>query len=104
MIIQGSNQPIVIRFGDDIKTNVSDLKVSLYTVGKVLKDWNMEDLNISGENAVAGLTQEETVAFPTGACYIEIKWLDLDGITQFNKIVKDQIVYRSDKRIMEVGE
>ena len=104
MIIQGSNQPILIVFGDDIKENVLDLSVSLYTMAGELKHWDMPDLIISGDTAEARLTQEETAVFPAGACHIEIKWLDLDGVTQFNKIVADQIMFRSDKRILEVQD
>ena len=102
MIIQGSNQPIVITFDDDIKENTKDLKVLLYTTSGELKSWTMDDLVIAGCSATAALTQEETLSFPVGNCYIEIKWLDSAGITQFNKIVQDRIVFRSDKRLLEV--
>ena len=104
MIIQGSNQPLLIIFDDDIRENVQDLSVSLYVMGGELKHWDMPDLIIDGDTATAKLTQEETASFPAGACHIEIKWLDLDGVTQFNKIISDQIVYRSDKRILEVQD
>ena len=102
MIIQGSNQPIVITFDDDINENAQDLKVLLYTTSGELKSWEKADLTIAGNSAVAALTQEETLSFPVGSCYIEIKWLDSKGITQFNKVVQDKIVFRSDKRLLEV--
>lgn len=87
MIIQGSNNPLVIQF-DAVVDSIPVLVVTLWSdayshVGRPLKKWEREDMTISGDTAVCPITEEETQAFPRGVIVLEAKGLDGNGNTVF---------------------
>lgn len=102
-MIQGSNAPIILTFDEDASC-FSDLSVLLSHGGRKLKHWTMAELQIDGNVVTAPLTQEETMGFLEGECTIEVKWLDSEGGTQFAEVVRDTIVGRRDKTLLEVKD
>lgn len=122
MIIQGSNNPIIFTFPDDM-SNIKDIEIALFGFNILdaetaspsvkcpcptpaeepieLKHWTKSDIQIEEKVITAPLTQEETTIFPCGKCIIEIKWLDEGGQTNFAKKISSKIVDRYDKTIME---
>lgn len=100
MIIQGTNNPIIFIFPKVI-SDIKDIEISLYTAKKELKHWTLTDVTIEGKTIQAPLTQEETVTFPIGQCFIEVKWINENGKTEFAGILENEIISRKDHTIME---
>lgn len=85
MIIQGSNEPILLTFGMDM-SDISALSAGLFckATGATLKQWDLSDAvvgepstddygNVSTQIELP-LTEEETFAFPYGTAILEVKW------------------------------
>lgn len=100
MIIQGTNNPMVFTFPNSM-TTIKDIEISLYTAKKELKHWTLTNVTINNKTIYAPLTQEETVSFPAGECFIEVKWINADGKSEFAGILENEIVSRRDHTIME---
>ena len=106
MIIQGTNNPLIFTFSEPM-TTISDIEISLYTedkennTQKELKHWTLDDVEIDKTQVIAPLRQEETVTFPEGKCFIEVKWMNAFGKTEFAKVLTSTIAKRVDKTIME---
>lgn len=98
-IIQGSNQPIIVTFDNDI-TDIKDLHVALFSNHEPLKEWYMDDIIIEGNTATCPLKQAETLSFKRGACTIEIKWMDEEGDVYLSEIVRSQIIRRDDIHVI----
>ena len=106
MIIQGTNNPLIFTFSEPM-TTISDIDISLYTENKEnnthkeWKHWTLDDVEIDGTQIIAPLRQEESVIFPEGKCFIEVKWMNAFGKTEFAKVLTNTITKRVDKTIME---
>lgn len=103
MIIQGTNNPLIFTFSEPM-TTISDIEISLYTEGKEAKEWKhwtLADVEIDETQIIAPLKQEETITFPEGKCFIEVKWMNAFGRTEFAKVLTNTIVKRVDKTVME---
>ena len=103
MIIQGSNNPLVIKFDADIST-IPRLVVTLWSdmpgyAGQPVKLWELEDMTINSDTAVCPITEAETKALPTSALVLEAKGLDGDGNTVFWDQYKIDLLRRRDKII-----
>jgi hypothetical protein len=97
MIYQGSNSPIVITF-DEPADGLKDLSIGLYDKSKnPLKTWNLDTVEISGNDVTCPLTQEETSAMEDGYVTFLVKWSDGDGDVIFAKEETIYIYPRSDK-------
>lgn len=104
MLIQGSNNPLVIQFDADVD-NIPVLVVTLWTdapghVGRPLKAWELADMTVSGDTAVCPITEAETKAYPAGQLVLEAKGLDGDGNTIFWDEYKLDVKNRRDKVII----
>lgn len=109
MIIQGSNNPIVIKFDTDVST-IPRLIVSLWCdmpgfQNKPVKIWQNTDMTIDGDIAVCPITEAETRILPTSVLVLEAKGLDGEGNTIFWGQYKIDILHRRDKIIslMQTG-
>jgi len=101
MIIQSSNEPIIIKFSEDM-TQIP-MRITLWdNTNNKLKEWTNSDLIIENDTVTAPLKQEETAEFPKCMAKLEIKWLDSDKITKFSKKITIEITDRNDKTVMEV--
>lgn len=100
MIIQGTNIPIIFTFLDDM-SDIQDIEISLYIETRELKHWSMCNVIIDNEIIIAPLTQAESILFPAGKCFIEVKWMDRDGKVNFARNLTNTIVERHDKTVME---
>lgn len=106
MIIQGTNNPLIFTFSEPM-TTISDIEISLYTEDKETntqkewKHWTKDDVEIEETKITAPLRQEETIIFPEGKCFIEVKWMNAFGHTEFAKVLTTTISKRIDKTIME---
>ena len=100
-IPQGSNNPLVITFDEDVE--VSSIVISLWDrksgTDEPLKVWTEEDVTIEEENVICPLSEEETAGFPAGKLLLEIKGLDEDGNTLFWQEITVRILHRYDKGI-----
>lgn len=104
MIIQGSNNPLVIQFDASI-ADMPALVVTLWSDTarypyKMLKRWDRDNMTIDNDTAVCPLTEAETKAFPNGDLVIEAKGLDGDGNTIFWDQYALNVKTRRDKIIM----
>lgn len=104
MIIQGSNLPLMLYFTEDISA-ITALEVGLYCREDCseLKHWSLMDVDImdDGHSIACPLTQQETLHFPAGKCFIETKWLDEDDNTFFAKDMITNVIKKHDKTIMK---
>lgn len=104
MIIQGSNNPLVIQFD----ASVADMPVLLVTLwsdtagypNKLLKSWDREQMTIDDDTVVCPLTETETKAFPNGNLVLEAKGLDEDGNTIFWDQYELDVMTRRDRIIL----
>lgn len=87
VIIQGSNNPLVIQF-DAIVDNIPVLVVTLWDdlpgiCSSPIKTWRLEDMTVSGKTAVCPITEEETGRLSKNRLVLEAKGLDEAGNTIF---------------------
>jgi len=101
MIVQGSNNPIIVSFDEDV-SSIQDWSMSLYgedkrgAPGDLLKHWGLDDVEIDENSVSAPLSQEETLAFPPCVATLEIKWLNADDLIFHSKKVRIRIDGRND--------
>lgn len=103
MIIQGSNNPLTIKFSESVE-NIPQLVVTLWPDksghnAKMIKKWEKDDMMISGDTAVCDFTEAETAALSPVTHVIEAKGLDGNGMTVFWAAYKIDILNRRDKVI-----
>lgn len=85
MIIQGSNNPLVIQFDADV-SGIPVIIVSLWNsknTGNPIKVWTRNEMTISGDTAICPLEESETKALQNSQLVLEAKGLDSDGNTVF---------------------
>ena len=106
MIIQGSNNPLVIQFDTSI-ADMPSLIITLWEdkqdkceqVSEMVKRWNKEDMTISNDTAICPLSEEETKNISTRYLILEAKGLDINGNTIFWDQYKLYIKARRDRII-----
>ena len=98
MLIQGTSEPLVIRFDRDL-TDVSALIISLWKPpGTLLKKYYLSDVGVDGDTVSCPLTEEESAEFPA-VIRIEAKGLDAEGAQIFWDAIDVDILYRYDRDI-----
>lgn len=103
MIIQGSNEPIVIEFRVDHEIK----KVNIALFGEhdaVIKEWSFDGGDIIDNTVVAPLSEEETMEFPCGILMLEVKWLDGNDTIWHGNVISIRCSKRNDKRQMLGGD
>lgn len=108
-IYQGSNSPIVLQFEEDISQilDFSAVLVPKYGLRTdkdigVIKKWSAEDIEIYDNNTIIlGLTQEETLAFPSITCNLEVKLSTLFNVDIVATLLIN-IYRRSDTTILNI--
>lgn len=103
MIIQGSNNPIVIQFD----TSVADIPVLIVSLwggsaahtSKPLKKWEKADMVVDDDTVACEITERETAAF-SGTLTLEAKGLDGNGNTIFWDSQLISVKQRRDNVIM----
>ena len=108
MIIQGSNNPLVIQF-DASLVEVPTLVISLWQdrvkgdtkSSTLIKQWKTGNagLVIDGDKAICDITEEETADLPSTRMVLEAKGLDEAGNTLFWDAFPIYIKARRDKMI-----
>ncbi len=105
MIIQGSNNPLVIQFDADI-SGIPTLVVTLWcdlpggTGTKLVKQWSQDDMAVNGDTVLCQITEAETKALPANPLVIEAKGLDANGNTVFWDAYTVDVKHRRDKAIL----
>lgn len=102
MIIQGSNQPITIQFSEPVQ-DLKNISVTLTDMCGHKIHWKINNLVIENDLVYAPLSQRETSELSQGICQIDVKWVDVDGMTQFSETQHDNIVGRQDKTFIMDG-
>lgn len=104
MIIQGSNNPLVIQFDADV-SGCAKLVVSLWGAsGDAVKTWSLDDgMLVHGDTAVCPITEEETAAIGGAKVTLEAKGLDGEDNTVFWHAVDVYITQRRDRVIKLTG-
>lgn len=103
MIIQGSNNPIILEFDANVD-KITDFSALLSPKGiyrcdggnDYVKHWRLNDVQISGRNILLPLTQNETLLFQPGRYSLEIKWVENDNVI-FARSIIVQVEQRMDK-------
>ena len=102
MLIQGSNNPIVIKFDRSVDT-IPVLVVSLWdklSPGiEPLKAWEREDMTIDGDTAICPNSESETVSMPNDGLILEAKGLDSNRNTVFWDRCEVDVLKRHDRVI-----
>ena len=103
MIIQGSNNPLIIQFDTAVDT-MPVLVVTLWneSIGcqaKMIKKWEIDDMDVNGDTAICPITEQLTKALPNGKLIIEAKGLDENGNTIFWDQYETDVKTRRDKAI-----
>ena len=102
MIIQGSNNPIILEYDSPVD-KITDISVVLTRRGSLqcnesgyAKQWRMADVQKSGKTILLPLTQDETLSFMPGKYNLEVKWIENDSII-FARVVTIYVEPRSDR-------
>ena len=106
MLIQGSNDPIVVTFDQSV-ANVPQLAASLWRrfnpASGPIKVWTREDMTINDDTAILPMTVEETAALSPGDVTLEVKGLTAGGSTIFWGSVVIPVLRRND-RVIDLQE
>lgn len=108
MIIQGSNNPIVLEFDSPVE-NITDLSALLSPKGiyrcdgsnNYVKHWRLDDVQKSGRTILLPLTQNETLLFNPGRYELEVKWVENDNVI-FARVIMIQVEARTDRTQFEL--
>lgn len=113
MIIQGSNQPLLIRFEVTNVRDIQDISIVVCyhsavlknNADKIVKRWGMSDVEINEvtNTVIAPLTQQETEDMQPGNASIEIKWMLGDGYVHHSTVAAMVIAARCDETILHKG-
>lgn len=102
MIVQGSNNPLVLTFDTSVE-NVPILSITLWNAAKwkskLLKAWTRSDVIINGDTVVCPLTESETANLSAESLVLEVKGLDDEGNTIFWAEYQLDLLSRRDKVI-----
>ena len=101
MIIQGSNNPLVVKFNTSVE-GLPHLTVSMWTKpkdGQLLKLWWETDMTISGDTAICPLTEELTKRLPDAPVTILAKGWDENDETIFWDEKQVNVLNRNDRNI-----
>lgn len=100
MIIQGSNNPIVIVF-DAAVDEMPQIVVTLWggRNSQPLKVWTLEDMTVTVDTAICPITEDETKNLPGTGVTLEVKGLDGDGGTVFWDAARLDTLQRNDRYI-----
>ena len=108
MIIQGSNNSLVIQF-DQCVADIPTLVVTLWRdlIGRgsqKVKEWQKADMTVDDDTVICEITEAETAALPAQQLVIEAKGLDGEGNTIFWDEFRIDVKNRRDKviRLTEV--
>lgn len=100
MLIQGSNNPIVIVF-DAAVDEMPQIVVTLW--GKrgtiPIKMWTLEDMTVTGDTAICPITEDETKNLPDTGVVLEVKGLDVNAGTVFWDAARLDTLPRNDRYI-----
>lgn len=98
MLIQGTSEPLVIRFDRDL-TDAAALIITLWKPpGTLLKKYGLSDVVVDEDTVSCPLTEEESAGFPA-VVRIEAKGLDDEGNQIFWDAINVDILYRYDRDI-----
>lgn len=106
MIIQGSNNPLIVKFDapvDEIPALVASLWVDSAQYTDPIKVWYKSDMTVDDDTAVLPLTEAETQEIPLGRLVLEIKGEDADGNSIFWDKYRLAVSTRRDKGIDPAG-
>ena len=103
MVIQGSNNPFVVRFDSSIES-IPVLVITLWhdvpsLQARLLKKWEREDMEVTNDTVICPVTEAETKAFPSSHLVLEAKGLNENGETIFWNAYKIDVLSRRDKII-----
>lgn len=101
MIIQGSNDPLVIMFDESVE-NFPKMLVTIWrdsAMTKLVKKWRETDMQIAENMIVCPLTEQETAAFPPHQLIVEIKGLDENGTIVIYEAIPIEVMARHDSGI-----
>lgn len=86
MIVQGSNNPLVLTFDQSVD-DIPSLSVTLWSAAGhgngPIKAWATADMMINGDTVVCPLTESETANLVPAKMILEAKGLDSEGNTIF---------------------
>ncbi len=103
MIIQGSNNPLVIQFDTSVE-EIPVLVVTLWNSNiscqpKMIKRWDASDMIIDEDTAICPLDEDDTRRIHQSQVVLEAKGLDTNGNTIFWDEYKLDIKARRDSVI-----
>ena len=98
MITQGSNLPLYFSNIPVSLDSINDISVFLCTKdGVCLKYWGKDDVTVSEGGIIAPVTQAESMRFPEGRVFAELKFTDSTGTILPGVRVSDHVSKRDDR-------
>lgn len=103
MLIQGSNNPLVITLDTSVDT-IPDIVVTLWdkmapNPSAPIVKWEKADMTIDNKTLICPLTEEQTKTMPRMGVIIEVKGLDDNGMTMFWAGTDIDVLNRRDRII-----
>lgn len=105
LIVQGSNNPLVIEFEETLDFPAMVITLwndALPHRGQPLKRWGLSDVTIVEDKVICPLSERETAAFPETGVILEVKGIDGNGYTVFWEQYPVKVEPRRDKQIRQV--
>lgn len=101
MVIQGSNEPLVITFDESVDA-LHKLLVTLWVdkpSRRLIRQWRETEMQIAQNTVTCPLTEQETAAFPPHQLTAEIKGLDENGTIVIYEAIPIEVIPRHDGSI-----
>lgn len=102
MIVQGSNNPLILTFDVSV-ANIPTLLVTLWSKNgratRPIKAWTRDDMMINGATVVCPITERETANLVTENIMLEAKGVDSEGNTIFWTEYPIELHHRRDRII-----
>ena len=98
VIIQGSNNPLVITLDEDV-SDIPVIIVTLWSNGtEPVRSWNRESMTVDGDKLICPITEDETAGL-ANAVTVDVKAWDENGQTVFWDEVMVNVKNRKDRNI-----
>lgn len=98
MIIQSTNKPIIVELDETISGQ--PIRATLWQNNQKVAEWREYDIEYENNIIQLPLEQEITSTFSEGLATLEIKYLNINGETEFIEPILMVVIARKDKEAL----
>ena len=102
-IYQGSNDPLILTIDDDL-TKYEQISAVLVKNHQALKEWDMSNITIDGQDLILPLEESDTISMPFGIAKLDAKAYRVDGSIAFFVLIDYLVIPRENKHRFVGGE